>query len=81
MSLERKDVRFKLAPDMHAALSAMAEVAQVDIAEFVELIVQREVVRRAHDAMVISERIARLGLSGISRELSGTGSQRGDGRA
>jgi hypothetical protein len=66
--LERKDVRFKLAPDMHQALSVLAEVAQVDIGEFVEMVIQREVVRRVHEASLISDRTSRLGITGTSRE-------------
>jgi hypothetical protein len=72
MSLDRKDVRFKLAPEVHAALSVLAECALVDIGEFVEMVVQREVVRRVHEASLIHERTARLGLAGISRESAGT---------
>ena len=72
MSIERKDVRFKIAPDMHQALTVLAEIAQVDIGEFCEQIVQREVVRRVHDATVIAERTSRLGINGISRESPGT---------
>lgn len=71
MSLERKDVRFKLHPDMHQALTVLAETAQVDIGEFCEMLVQREVVRRVHEASVIHERTARLGITGIGRESSG----------
>jgi hypothetical protein len=71
VSLERKDVRFKLAPDMHQALTVLAEIAQVDIGEFVELVVQREVLKRVHDATVIAERTARLGINGNSRESPG----------
>ncbi len=71
MSIERKDVRFKLAPDLHQALTVLAEIGQVDIGEFCELIVQREIVRRVHEATVISERTARLGINGISRESQG----------
>ena len=71
MSLERKDVRFKMAHDLHQALSVLADLAQVDIGEFCELIVQREVVRRVHEASVISERTARLGITGQSRESQG----------
>jgi hypothetical protein len=76
MSLDRKDVRFKLAPEMHQALTVLAECAQVDIGEFVESVVQREVVRRCHEASVIAERTARLGIPGIGREspgISGSG--------
>ncbi len=71
MSLDRKDVRFKMAPDLHQALTVLAECAQVDIGEFVELIVQREVVRRVHEASVIADRTARLGISGSGRESPG----------
>lgn len=70
--LERKDVRFKLPPDTHQALTVLAEIAQVDIGEFVELIVHREVARRVHDAKVIAERTARLGFAGNGRESAGT---------
>lgn len=68
MSLERKDVRFKLAPEMHQALTVLADCAQVDIGEFVELIIQREVVRRVHEASVIAEKTSRLGITGSLRE-------------
>ena len=71
MALDRKDVRFKLTPDMHQALTVLAEIAQVDIGEFVELIVQREVVRRVHEATLVAERTARLGITGISRDSQG----------
>jgi len=69
--LDRKDVRFKLAPDAHAALAVLAEIAQVDIGEYVEQIVAREVVRRVHDATVIAQRTARLGIAGSVRESQG----------
>lgn len=68
MSLERKDVRFKLAAELHAALTVLAEIQQVDIGEFVEMVIQREVVRRVNDASVIAERTARLGITGKVRE-------------
>lgn len=71
MALERKDVRFKLAPDLHQALTVLAEIAQVDIGEFVEMVVQREVIKRVHDATVIADRTSRLGISGNSRESQG----------
>jgi hypothetical protein len=71
MSLERKDVRFKLAPEVHAALTILAECAHVDIGEFVEAIVLKEVERRVHEASVIARRTAQLGISGIVREKQG----------
>lgn len=72
MSLDRKDVRFKLAPDMHQALTVLADCAQIDIGEYVEMVVQREVVRRCHEASVIAEKTARLGIAGIGRDCQGT---------
>lgn len=71
MSLERKDVRFKLSPTDHAALSALAEVADADLGEFVELIVTRELARRIHAARLVAERTACWGTSGIGRETAG----------
>lgn len=71
MALDRKDVRFKVAPEMHQALAVLAEIAGVDIGEFVEAIVEREVVKRVHEASVIAERTARLGITGNNRESQG----------
>jgi predicted HicB family RNase H-like nuclease len=71
LSLERKDVRFKIAPDMHQALTVLAEISQVDIGEFVEMVINREVLRRVHEASVIAERTSRLGITGIGRESPG----------
>lgn len=68
MSLERKDVRFKLAPDLHQALTVLADVAALDIAEFVETIVVREVCKQVHAATLVAERTAALGLNGKARE-------------
>ena len=72
MSLERKDVRFRLAPDVHAALTVLAEIAQADVGEYVEIRVQRDVLRRVHDAKVIADRCGRLGFGGNGRESAGT---------
>jgi hypothetical protein len=76
MSLERKDVRFKLSADLHQALTVLAEIAQVDIGEFVEVVVQREVLKRCHDASVIAERTVRLGITGSGRESPGIAGNR-----
>lgn len=78
MSLELKDVRFKLNPADHAALSVLAEVADADIGEFVELIVTRELARRIHAAKVIAERTACWGTSGIGREKPGRAGRDGE---
>jgi hypothetical protein len=77
MSLERKDVRFKLSPEVHGALAVLAECAQMDIGEFVEGLVQREVLQRVHDATVIADAAARLGISGNRRASPGTSGSAG----
>jgi len=69
--LERKDIRAKLDPDMHAALTVLCEVDQLDIGEFVEKLLVREVRERVHAATVIAERCTRLGISGNRREQPG----------
>lgn len=71
MSLERKDVRFKLHPDVHQALSVLADVRGGDIGEYVEAIVVREVLKEIHEATVVAQRTAALGISGKSRESLG----------
>jgi hypothetical protein len=58
MSLERKDIRAKLAPDMHAALTVLAEVDRLDIGEWIERELCRVIVDRVHAANVISRACA-----------------------
>lgn len=65
MSLERKDVRMKLDPDMHRAVSNLAERDRLEITEWVEKIVVAAVLQRAHAARLDAEATAHLGLSGI----------------
>lgn len=72
MSLERKDVRAKLDPDMHTALAVLCEIDQLDIGEFVERELVAVIRARVHAATVIAERTARLGISGNLRESQGT---------
>jgi hypothetical protein len=67
MSLEKKDVRMKLHPDMHAQLTVLAEVSRMEIGEFVESVLVGEINRRVHEASVIADRLSRLGLTGNRR--------------
>lgn len=67
MALDRKDIRAKLDQDVHAALLVLAEIDQVDIGEFVERELVLVIRRRVHEATVIAERTARLGISGKTR--------------
>lgn len=77
MALERKDVRAKLDPDMHGALTIVCETDQLDIGEWVESLIVRELHRRIHDAKNIAEKTSRLGITGNRRESAGvTGKSR-----
>jgi hypothetical protein len=66
--LEKKDLRLKLHPDVHAGLTVLAEVDGSDLAEWAEAVLADAVRRRIHDATVVADRAARLGLSGNRRE-------------
>jgi CO dehydrogenase/acetyl-CoA synthase beta subunit len=71
MSLERKDIRAKLDPDMHEALAVLADIDQVDIGEFVERELVAVIRRRIHDAIQLAEATAHLGIAGKNRSLPG----------
>lgn len=71
MSLERKDVRLKLDPDMHRAVSNLSDRDQLDIAEWVEKVVVAAVLRRAHAARLDAEATAHLGTTGIAAGIIG----------
>lgn len=71
MSLERKDIRAKLDPDMHAALVIIADAEHCDIGEFVERELKRIIRDRVHAATVIAEETAGLGIIGRQREFPG----------
>lgn len=72
MALDRKDIRAKLDPDMHAALSVLCDVDGCDLGEFIEREIVRVIVKRVHGASVIAERTKGLGFSGNGRESQGT---------
>lgn len=72
MALDRKDVRAKLDPDLHAALVVLAEVDDLDLGEFIERELVRVIRERCHAANVIADRTARLGISRSGRESRGT---------
>jgi hypothetical protein len=71
LSIERKDVRGKLHPDIHAQLTAIAEIDGRDMGEIVEELVCKYVKARVHDATLLADRIARLGITGNNRESQG----------
>ena len=64
MSLERKDVRCKLDPEVHAAFKAISELDGKDVGELTETLIVEFVTRRIHDATVLADAVARLGIAG-----------------
>jgi hypothetical protein len=76
--LERKDLRLKLDPDVHAALVALADVKRLELAEFAEQIVAADVRRRVHEATLIAQKTACLGFVGNRRESPGKSGKGGE---
>lgn len=72
MALERKDIRAKLDPDMHTALTVLCDVDGCDLGEFIERELVRVIVRRCHAASLIAERTQRLGISGKPSGMAGS---------
>lgn len=64
MSLDKKDVRCKLSPEAHEALSAVADYHDKDLGEFASFLLERAVLGEAHAAKVMAERAARWGKAG-----------------
>lgn len=68
MALDRKDVRAKLDPELHAKLVEICDLDGIDISEAVEAVISEAVLKRCADAIELANRLARRGISGISRE-------------
>ena len=64
MTIERKDLRLKLDADDHAGLSLLAEADEVDLSEWAERLLKREIRRRVHAARVLASKAQRLGIAG-----------------
>ena len=73
MSLERKDVRFKLSAEDHARLKAICEIEETDIDDFIEALVVPVVRKRVHAAIELADKLRRAGISSHSREFQGGG--------
>ncbi len=71
MALERKDIRAKLDPELHAALKAMCDLDGVDMGEWIEAQLVPVIKKRIHDATVLADQFQRLGITGNGREKSG----------
>lgn len=77
MSLERKDIRGKLDPAVHAKFAAIAAVKGRDMGDIVEQLVAAYVEKEVHDAIELATAIERLGISGKNRSGPGTAGNRG----
>lgn len=71
MALERKDVRAKLDPDVHAALVVILDADGTDIAAYIESELTKFVSQRVHAANLIAAGTARLEIPGRIREQPG----------
>ena len=71
MALDRKDVRAKLDPDIHAALIVILDADGTDIAAYIESELTRFVSQRVHAANVIAAGTKGLDIAGIIRDSSG----------
>lgn len=72
MNLERPDVKFRLDPDIKTALDAICDAKGLTLAEFCESIIVPVIREQVHVATVIAQRTAGLGISGNSRESTGS---------
>jgi hypothetical protein len=71
MTLERKDLRLKVNPDDHAAMRLLTDVMGLDLCEWAEAVLVREVRRELHAAMMLADEARRLGIDGSSRDCRG----------
>jgi hypothetical protein len=74
MTLERKDVRSKLDPPDHRRLEIVVNHDDMDIGEWVEQLILRELDRReaaARRESSLADALASVGISGKNRETPG----------
>lgn len=76
--LTRKDIRAKVDPDVHTALREICDVEGVEISEFVERLIVREVRECVHRANLISEKTRHLGFVGNRRSKRGSSGSGGE---
>lgn len=73
MSLERKDIRAKLDPEVHEAMVAICERDGLDHGEFVEREIQRVVLDEMNKYMLSRSKFEDLGIIGKIRAKPGKG--------
>jgi hypothetical protein len=78
MALDRKDVRAKLDPPLHKALTIICDADHMDICDWIEKLIVLEVRRRVHEAQSIAAETADLGITGSQREFPGLARRKAD---
>lgn len=68
MSVERKDIRGKLDPDMHRAFKIFCDVDGLTEAEFIERVLVPVIERRVHEAIQAADALRDAGITGKNRE-------------
>jgi hypothetical protein len=78
MSLDLVSTHTRIHHDIHSMAEIMAGVAGIPVATYISQAVEKAIVGEFHVLSMQAEKISRLGLSGISRDLKGfSGIQRG----
>lgn len=72
MSEPLKSVHVRLDPEVHAAAKVMAQAQKVELSQLCEDIVREAVLGKFHLLKVAADEMARLGLSGIQGDSSGS---------
>lgn len=75
MSIERKDVRAKLDPEVHEALIAICDRDGLDIGEYVEREIEKIVMSEMHKYMLSRSKFDRLGIIGKIDAKAGKGGE------
>lgn len=73
MALERKDVRFYMDADQHAALTRICNLRGITIADFVEKLVVPAVLDIGHEAIQLADELRGLGIFRKTPDSSGEG--------
>lgn len=68
MSLERKDIRAKLDPELHAALDEICEAAGTTHADWIESVIAPVLRQKVEDTLELAQRFLRRGITGSKRE-------------
>ena len=80
MSEPLKSIHVRLSSEAHRVLAAIATIDEQDNAEIARRILEESLLGRVHTLMIASEKVRRLGFSGISGDLEGAAGIKGEKR-